>query len=63
MSGSNDCASDCSVEDVVGKLNNLTDVATSFSEEPVTLSSICPVTCLCFFDIKKCFDSTSGPIT
>ena len=41
VSGSNDCASDCSVEDVVGKLNNLTDVATSFSEEPVILSSIC----------------------
>ena len=42
VSGANGCASDCSVEDVAGKLNNLTDVATSFSEDPVILSSICP---------------------
>ena len=59
MSGSNDCASDSTAEEVVDKLNSLLATADKFSTDPVTLSSICPRVDNEDFQIKaECVNAT-----
>ena len=52
VTGSNDCSSNISPEQVVTKVKNVVETARNYSESPVLLSSICPRTDNSSFQIK-----------